>query len=86
MPIYEYRCTACGDEFELLVLNSSPVAGCTSCGSSEIERLMSMSSVSSEQVRQRAIRDIRARNRAQRKDHAHEEFRRLESHARDHDD
>ena len=76
MPIFEYRCSACGDEFELLVLNSSPVPGCPSCGNQDIEKLMSMSSVSTEQIRNRALRT----------DHAHEEVKRLESHARDHDE
>jgi len=86
MPIFEYRCSECGDEFELLVLNSSPVPSCASCGSEELEKLMSMSSVSSEQIRSRATSDIRARNRALRKDHAHEEVKRVEAHARDHDE
>ena len=86
MPIFEYRCSACADEFEHLVLNSFPVPGCPSCGSQDIERLMSMSSVSSESIRQRATRDIRARNRALRKDHSHEEVKRVEAHARDHDE
>lgn len=85
MPIFEYRCFECGDEFELLVLSSSPVPGCASCGSQDIEKLMSLASVSSEQVRRRATRDIRTRNRALRKDHAHEEVKRVDSHARDHD-
>ena len=86
MPIFEYRCSACGDEFEQLVLNSSPVTGCLSCGSEDIEKMMSISSVSSGQVRSRATRDIRARNRALRKDHAHEEVKRIDAHTRDHDE
>ncbi|HAW89823.1 MAG TPA: FmdB family transcriptional regulator [Gemmatimonadetes bacterium] len=86
MPIFEYRCPGCLDEFESLVLNSSPAPGCPSCGSQDLEKLMSMSSVSSEQIRSRATSDIRARNRALRKDHAHEEVKRVEAHARDHDD
>ncbi len=86
MPIFEYRCSVCGDEFEHLVLHSSPAPACPSCESQDIERLMSLSSVSSEQVRRRATRDIRARNRALRKDHAHEEVKRIEAHARDHDE
>ena len=85
MPIFEYRCSECGDEFELLVLNSSPVPVCASCGSGDLEKLMSMSSVSSEQIRSRAKRDIRARNRALRTDHAHEEVKRLDAHDSDHD-
>ena len=86
MPIFEYRCSACGDEFELLVLHSSSVPGCTTCGSQDIEKLMSMSSMSSERIRSRATSGLRAKNRALRKDHAHEEVKRLESHASDHDD
>ena len=85
MPIFEYRCAACGHEFEHLVLNSSPAPGCASCASPDIEKLMSISSVSSAKARGRASRDIRARNRALRKDHAHEEVKRLDAHARDHD-
>ena len=86
MPIFEYRCSACGDEFELLVLNSSPVAECASCGSQDLEKLMSLSAVSSEQIRSRATSGLRARNRALRNDHAHEEVKRIESHASDHDE
>ena len=86
MPIFEYRCSACADEFEHLVLNSSPDPECPSCGSQDIEKLMSMSSVSSEQSRRAASRDIRARNRALRKDHGREEVKRVEAHARDHDE
>lgn len=84
MPILEYRCSACGDEFETLVLDSSPVPGCASCGSEDIERMMSIASVSSAHIRERASVDIRARNRALRRDHAHEEVKRLQSHASDH--
>ena len=86
MPIFEYHCSACGNEFECLVLQSSPEPGCPSCGSQDLEKMISISSVSSEQTRTRATRDIRARNRALRKDYSHEEVKRMESHARDHDD
>ncbi len=86
MPIFEYRCSACADEFEHLVLNSSPVPECPSCGSQDLEKMMSISSVSTDHIRRRATRDIRARNRALRTDHAHEEVKRVEAHARDHDE
>ncbi len=86
MPIFEYRCSGCGDEFESLVLNSSPAPECPSCGSPDLEKMMSLSSVSTEQIRNRATRDIRARNRTLRTDHAHEEVKRVEAHARDHDE
>lgn len=32
MPIYEYRCDACGKEFEALVSMSAPTPTCEHCG------------------------------------------------------
>ena len=42
MPIYEYRCTACGHEFETLVRNSSdnPTA-CPKCEQPRLKKLFS---------------------------------------------
>ncbi|WP_028312348.1 FmdB family zinc ribbon protein [Derxia gummosa] len=40
MPIYEYRCTTCEEEFEVLV-RSSTVVSCPKCGAQEVERLVS---------------------------------------------
>jgi putative FmdB family regulatory protein len=42
MPLYEYRCQACGESSTLLVLkNSTQELICTQCGSGELRRLMS---------------------------------------------
>ncbi len=42
MPIYEYRCSECGERFEELVRGSGdePTA-CRACGSSEVARVYS---------------------------------------------
>lgn len=40
MPLYSYQCTKCEKEFELLV-SSSEVPVCPSCGSDKLDRLMS---------------------------------------------
>ena len=40
MPIFEFRCQACGHEFEKLVFGSDPVE-CPSCQKQEVEKLMS---------------------------------------------
>ncbi|MBD3391861.1 MAG: zinc ribbon domain-containing protein [Chitinivibrionales bacterium] len=46
MPIYEYRCSACGNRFEELVsgANASPQP-CPSCKSENTEKLMSAAGI-----------------------------------------
>jgi putative FmdB family regulatory protein len=42
MPIYEYQCTGCGHDFEVLQgINETPELSCDNCGGVEIERLLS---------------------------------------------
>ena len=41
MPIYEYACSKCGNEFEMLV-RPSTVPGCPSCRSTELEKKLSV--------------------------------------------
>jgi putative FmdB family regulatory protein len=52
MPLYEYRCSACSHEFELLILKASQPIVCRACGSESVERLLSMFAVSSESSRE----------------------------------
>ena len=40
MPIYEYHCEKCGQDFECLVFGSDEVA-CNTCESKRVKRLMS---------------------------------------------
>ncbi|MCU0223141.1 MAG: zinc ribbon domain-containing protein [Acidobacteria bacterium] len=41
MPIYEYRCQACGDEFEVIQkLSEGPLKRCSKCGG-RLEKLLS---------------------------------------------
>ncbi len=42
MPIYEYVCRDCGQEFEQLVFNSREVVKCRKCGSGNTEKKMSL--------------------------------------------
>ena len=46
MPLYEYACQECGKESELLV-NSSTQPVCPKCGSSKIDKLLSIVSAPS---------------------------------------
>jgi len=44
MPIYEFRCSRCGREFEELVMRKGDVSDvvCPDCGAGNPERLMSL--------------------------------------------
>ncbi|MGK2927328.1 MAG: FmdB family zinc ribbon protein [Lysobacterales bacterium] len=42
MPIYEYRCTACGHDLEKLQrLGDAPLTECPACGKAKLRRLVS---------------------------------------------
>lgn len=42
MPIYEYRCNACGRELEKIQrMSDEPLTDCPDCGSGELRRLVS---------------------------------------------
>jgi putative FmdB family regulatory protein len=64
MPIYEYRCHACGQQFELLVLKSTTIA-CSSCGSDQLERLLSLPAIKSDSTHALAMNAAKKRDRKQ---------------------
>ena len=42
MPIYEYRCSACGHEFEILQkISDQPLTECPACGKAALAKLVS---------------------------------------------
>lgn len=53
MPIYEYRCRACGTAFETLVRTGDTPA-CPGCAATDLERLLSLFAVDSDGTRQAA--------------------------------
>jgi putative FmdB family regulatory protein len=45
MPIYEYRCDACGHEFEVMQkMSDGPIRKCEACGRLKVKRLVSQTS------------------------------------------
>lgn len=52
MPLYEYKCSACGHQFEVLVLKTGQPVACPSCAGDGVERVLSMFAVSSASSRQ----------------------------------
>ena len=42
MPIYEYYCESCDDQFEILVFRSSDPVGCPNCNTENVKRVLSV--------------------------------------------
>jgi putative FmdB family regulatory protein len=40
MPIFEYRCSSCGSDFDLLVRSDTTIA-CPDCGSRKVDKKLS---------------------------------------------
>ena len=76
MPLYEFECLDCGQQFEALVRDSTlPV--CPGCQGTHLERLLSLFSVSSESTRQSNLKTARRENAKGARDKAiaeHEEI------------
>jgi putative FmdB family regulatory protein len=47
MPLYDFHCRSCGNEFEALVRAQDPPVACPSCKGADLERLPSGFAVSS---------------------------------------
>ena len=65
MPLYDFRCRACGHEFEALVRGAVPPE-CRRCGSRDLERLPSSFGVSSDSTSQRSLQLARKKAAASR--------------------
>jgi putative FmdB family regulatory protein len=55
MPLFDFRCISCGNEFEALV-RSSETPKCPSCKSADLEQLQSMFSVGSLEITKARVR------------------------------
>jgi putative FmdB family regulatory protein len=42
MPIFEYRCTACSEDFEKLVFVTTTQINCPRCGSADVNKKFSV--------------------------------------------
>ena len=79
MPIFEYECRACGREFELLV-RTGDVPACPSCASQDLEKLLSLSAISSAGIRKANITKARQANKAIQRDKAMAEMDEIREH------
>lgn len=53
MPLFEYRCLGCEQQFELLIRGDA-TPSCPSCGGTSLERIVSMFAVSSDGSQRRS--------------------------------
>ena len=69
MPLYDFRCRACREEFEALV-RPPAVPACPSCGSGDLEKLLSgfSFSVRSNGLSPAARRAVQKQQRSQKAD------------------
>jgi putative FmdB family regulatory protein len=81
MPIYEYSCKECENQFEELVLGDE-TPRCPSCGSEALERLMSLPRVRSESTKDLSMRAAKKRDAGQAKDRMHDRLHYEKSHDR----
>ncbi|MDQ7010963.1 MAG: zinc ribbon domain-containing protein [Mariprofundaceae bacterium] len=47
MPIYEYHCQSCGQQFEMLVMQRDETMYCPACNSERLQKLISAHTVGS---------------------------------------
>ena len=80
MPIYEYRCRACQHEFEVVVLPTGGPPACTACSSTDLERLISAFSVSSDGTRQMNLNQARKQAKKIQRDKAVAEHEAIHHH------
>lgn len=75
MPIYDYRCSSCGREFEAFV-RGSKVISCPQCKSEDLERLMSLPAIKSDATHDKAMRAAKARDKktGQEREHAQRQY------------
>jgi putative FmdB family regulatory protein len=83
VPLYEYRCLACGDQFETLVRGAAPPA-CPSCRGTDLERLLSAFGVSSQATRQSNLSKARKAGEKLRREKQHAEAEAAHHHEHDH--
>ena len=83
MPLYEYQCRACAHEFEALI-RPGDTPKCTSCGSEDLEKLLSHTAVSTEQTRSTNFTKARARAKRANRDKEVAQFEYEEKHRHEH--
>ncbi|HSL69818.1 MAG TPA: FmdB family zinc ribbon protein [Longimicrobiales bacterium] len=81
MPLYDYCCRSCGQQFEALVRGETKPS-CPACQSQELDRLLSLPGINSEATKQQALKAAQKRDRQQATERMHEQLKYEQSHDR----
>jgi putative FmdB family regulatory protein len=81
MPLFDFRCRQCGNEFEALVRPAH--ATVCSCGSDDLEQLPSGFAVSSSTIRKANLESVRRKGAEARKEKLQADHSFMEKHIRD---
>jgi putative FmdB family regulatory protein len=63
MPIFEYSCKGCGQEFEALVRPNTAAPVCPSCSGADLEKLISRPAIKSDSTHAMALRAAQKRDK-----------------------
>jgi putative FmdB family regulatory protein len=76
VPLFDFRCKSCGNEFETLV-RSGETPRCSACGATDLEKQLTTFALSTDERRAANVKKERKRQIAGRKDAlvAEEEYR-----------
>ena len=80
MAIYDFKCQACGEQFEALVRKNTDKASCPSCQSDQLEQLISSFAMSSDATRKDNIAKAQKGFAKARRDAAHAQKEAIEHH------
>jgi putative FmdB family regulatory protein len=70
MPLYDYKCRNCGNEFEVLIRPGADTPTCAECKSQDLERLLTSFAVSTDSMRDANIQKARKAGEKTRRDKA----------------
>jgi putative FmdB family regulatory protein len=74
MPLYDFACRTCGNRFDLLV-RAGIHATCPQCNGEDLERLLSMPAISSDNTKRLALRAAKQRDAKQANERVQEQIR-----------
>jgi putative FmdB family regulatory protein len=81
MPLFDFRCRRCGQEFEALVRTGHPIA--CPCGSDDLEQLPSGFAVSSSTIRKTNLDAVRQKGAQARKEKLRADHSYMQKHIRE---